>query len=368
MRKIIIIFILISCIILSGCELNIEVHEHDYIEEIISPTCTENGYTKYTCDCGDTYDDNIIESNGHSYTKWELVSDEEKIIKKRNCKVCDLEEIEDVKETDLSLFEFELINNDEEYKITRYNGSDNKIVVIPKMYNDKQITVIGEHAFSYSNIESIAILENIKEIENYAFNQCTSIQNVIIKAKIKSINNGTFNGCESLISVELPESINLIDEWSFTNCKNLTNINLPSSIETINHNAFLYCVSLNNITFPEKLKYIGGCAFGNCENLEKVILPNSVETVVEGAFNNCVALNEVKLSSSMTYIDCGVFDNCSSLTKITITKNIQSIAPYAFQNCINLKTVHNYSNIKIFKGDTNNGYVGYYATSIINYN
>ena len=368
MKKINVIFIFILCIILSGCELNIEVHEHQFIEEIVPPTCIENGYTKYTCECGENYEDNIVSSKGHNYTEWELVSNKEKVEKKRVCKKCDLEEIEDVIETDTALFEFELINNDQEYKITRYNGSDNKIVVIPKAYNGKIITAIGEHTFSHSNIESIAILDNITEIESYAFAQCSSIQYVIIKGKIKSINNGTFNGCENLISVELPESITIIDEHSFTNCKKLTNINFPSSLEIINHNAFLYCLNLNNITFQNKLKYIGGCAFGNCESLEKLILPNSVETVVEGAFNNCISISEVTLSNSMTYIDYGVFDNCSSLTKIIITKNIKHINDYAFQNCVNLKTVHNYSSIEIFKGDINNGYVGYYATTIINYN
>ena len=368
MKKIYIIFIFVICIFLTGCELNIEVHEHIFIEEIISPTCLENGYTKYTCECGESYEDNIVTTPGHSYTKWELVSIEEKIKIQRSCEKCNIEELEDTTETDTSLFEYELINNNQEYKITRYKGGNNKIVVIPKVYNNKIITTIGEHTFSNSNVESIAILENITEIERYSFNQCISLQNVIIKGKIKSLNNGTFNGCKSLISVELPESISIIDELAFGSCESLKTINFPSSLEVINHNAFIYCKSLKSITLPNKLKYIGGCAFGNCESLEKLILPNSVETVVEGAFNNCISLLEVTLSTSMTYIDYGLFDNCSSLSKIIITKNIKYINNYAFQNCVNLKTIHNYSNIEIVKGDTNNGYVGYYATNIINYN
>ncbi len=32
-------------------------HEHSYTAEVVAPTCTANGYTKYTCACGDSYTD-----------------------------------------------------------------------------------------------------------------------------------------------------------------------------------------------------------------------------------------------------------------------------------------------------------------------
>lgn len=31
-------------------------HKHAYAEKVVSPTCTTDGYTNYTCGCGDTYD------------------------------------------------------------------------------------------------------------------------------------------------------------------------------------------------------------------------------------------------------------------------------------------------------------------------
>ena len=41
---------------------------------ITSPTCTEVGYTTYTCDCGETsYIDNYIDATGHNYT-WYTIS------------------------------------------------------------------------------------------------------------------------------------------------------------------------------------------------------------------------------------------------------------------------------------------------------
>ena len=42
-------------------------HEHEYTTEVTAPTCTERGYTTYTCDCGETYVDDYVNAAGHSY-------------------------------------------------------------------------------------------------------------------------------------------------------------------------------------------------------------------------------------------------------------------------------------------------------------
>ncbi len=42
-------------------------HVHDYVPEVIPPTCTEDGYTLHTCRCGDSYQDTPVESAGHDY-------------------------------------------------------------------------------------------------------------------------------------------------------------------------------------------------------------------------------------------------------------------------------------------------------------
>lgn len=45
-------------------------HVHDHIASVTAPTCTENGYTVYTCPCGDTYRDNIVAAHGHTWSEW----------------------------------------------------------------------------------------------------------------------------------------------------------------------------------------------------------------------------------------------------------------------------------------------------------
>lgn len=42
-------------------------HQHQYNSAVTKPTCTENGYTTYTCACGDSYIDNRTDAPGHNY-------------------------------------------------------------------------------------------------------------------------------------------------------------------------------------------------------------------------------------------------------------------------------------------------------------
>lgn len=41
-------------------------HEHSYTAVVTDPTCTEGGYTTYTCECGDTYTADETEAGGHN--------------------------------------------------------------------------------------------------------------------------------------------------------------------------------------------------------------------------------------------------------------------------------------------------------------
>lgn len=42
-------------------------HEHNYNSKVTKPTCESDGYTTYTCSCGDSYTSNETKATGHSY-------------------------------------------------------------------------------------------------------------------------------------------------------------------------------------------------------------------------------------------------------------------------------------------------------------
>lgn len=50
-------------------------HKHSYTKKVVQPTCTKDGYTKYTCKCGKTYKDNVEYKLGHRYRDWKVVKE-----------------------------------------------------------------------------------------------------------------------------------------------------------------------------------------------------------------------------------------------------------------------------------------------------
>ena len=45
-------------------------HTHSYKTKVTMPTCTEKGYTTYTCDCNDSYVSDYIDELGHDYGEY----------------------------------------------------------------------------------------------------------------------------------------------------------------------------------------------------------------------------------------------------------------------------------------------------------
>ena len=52
---------------LTSAEIHCAEHVHSYTSEIVAPTCTDQGYTIYTCTvCSESYKDNYIGATGHT--------------------------------------------------------------------------------------------------------------------------------------------------------------------------------------------------------------------------------------------------------------------------------------------------------------
>ena len=50
-------------------------HVHDYKAVVTDPTCTEKGFTTYTCECNDSYVDDYVDELGHSFTDYKYNND-----------------------------------------------------------------------------------------------------------------------------------------------------------------------------------------------------------------------------------------------------------------------------------------------------
>ena len=67
------------------------IHKHFYTTKVTQPTCTEQGFTTYSCSCGDSYISDYTSETGHADGKWQIfmVSSEDGIILENStCPVC----------------------------------------------------------------------------------------------------------------------------------------------------------------------------------------------------------------------------------------------------------------------------------------
>lgn len=142
---------------------------------------------------------------------------------------------------------------------------------------------------------------------------------------------------------------------------------LPDYVTSVGDRAFFDCAELESITLNDGLKTIGKRAFGDCAKLKTIKIPASVETIGEEAFAGCSSLATISLSEGLKTIDKKAFNNCYKLLTVTIPSTVTSVGDRAFDGCQKLiEVISNSTNVKIEKGKTTNGYLGYYALSVFN--
>ena len=268
---------------------------------------------------------------------------------------------------------------------SEYSNEYTGDVVIPESVtyngNTYSVTSIGFEAFDdCSGLTSIEIPNSVTSIENDAFYGCSGLTSVVIGNSVTSIGRMAFYGCDGLTSVVIGNSVTSIGTQAFDGCSGLTSIEIPNSVTSIGHHAFYSCDGLTSIEIPNSVTSIGNYAFNDCSGLKAVNISdlsawcnidfgNSSANPLYYAKNlylNGKLVTELVIPDDVTEIKDYAFYNCSGLTSIAIPSSVTSIGNSTFNNCSGLKTVINLSSLTITKGSSGNGYVGYYATKVIN--
>ena len=129
-------------------------------------------------------------------------------------------------------------NEDGSYTLIKYIGKE-RDVIVPSMIDGKNVSAIGENAFSESDI--------IKP---------NTLLSVTLPSTVKTIGDYAFERCKTLTAVVLPEGIVSIGHFAFSECTQLSNITLPSTLLELGTGTFYYCNSLNSINIPDSLTKI----------------------------------------------------------------------------------------------------------------
>lgn len=360
---------------------------HLYEDDIVNPTCLEQGYTKHTCSrCNDTYKDTFIEVKPHDYLN-------------EVCSVCGMSSLENIS------FRLDEVTNTYTL-IDIQNTTGVKHLIIPSTFNDLPVTVISDSVFEKLNeLKTITIPSTITTIKSNAFVNCNALEDVyfdgtiddwckitfidrrsnplsfaqnlyvknsdeyqlvnqlIISENLENISSNAFYGYKGLQQISYQENSKLttINDMAFSECTNLTIVKLPQSLKTIGKYAFSKCTKLNDITLIEGLETINDFAFLECTTLENIDLVNSIKEIKESAFSKCTSLKTITLPENITYLEDKTFYGCLNLETININNSIINVGKKVFFDCEKLQYTE-YEN-GLYLGNAENPYLVLIKTS-----
>ena len=239
----------------------------------------------------------------------------------------------------------------------------NSNVIVNKSYKgDSNIS----HIFG-PQVTSYIIGDDVQSIGASAFNNSSKLLNVTIGKNVTSIGDYAFTGC-ALTSVTIPDSVTNIGKCAFYNCSGLAVATIGNGVTSIGEEAFEHCKSLTTVTIGNSVTNIESKAFNGCSSLTNVtlnsndivgksytqksnishifgsqvtnyIIGDSVTSIGEYAFSNCSSLTSVTIGESVTSIGSSAFYDCSSLTSVTIGESVTSIGAWAFDDCSSLTSI-----------------------------
>lgn len=175
---------------------------------------------------------------------------------------------------------------DETVYIEMYLGYDTD-VVIPDTIEGYPVTVIGEYAFSYCDVETVVIPDTVTTIEGFAFDSCTELQSITLPKNLQALGENAFDSCKKLTSVVIPDGVTELGNMCFNNCRALEEVVLPAGLTTIGEWVFYNCRALTTLTIPASVTSIGEWAFDECTALSQVYFEGDSSQIEIGADNPC---------------------------------------------------------------------------------
>ena len=189
-----------------------------------------------------------------------------------------------------------------------------------------------------TNLESIVIPANIKQIGSHAFANCNKLTLVTWNATNSKIDDAIFQNTASKIKCfNFGESVNIIPDFLCDGMSNLTSITIPKDVKVIGKNVFRYCRNLTSVIWnAENCEPTMWGEYQNdwyknkeLENNYYIFGSGKQDWYMYGPFANIShKITLFKIGENVQHIPAYLCFGMSK-AKITFHKDIQTIGEYA---------------------------------------
>lgn len=233
-----------------------------------------------------------------------------------------------------------------------------------KPYKLTKITVVGGEKippYAFSNFDCLTEVDlsksNITFIDQYAFNNCTSLEEIKLPASLVSIGKAAFRNCAAVKEFTLPQELKTVSEYAFTGCTGISSLVIPESVTSMGRMMLKDCYALETLQLPYAATTVRAAAADgdttpdcsvadlfidqhwNWENSEmdfsrygisKIVITGG-DRIPQYAFSNMSTLREVDISGAdIKTIDPYAFNGCIGLSSAEIPETVSEVKPNAF--------------------------------------
>lgn len=206
----------------------------------------------------------------------------------------------------------------------------------------QKIKMIPRYAFyGCSVLSDVKLASDLTEIQEYAF-YSNNFNQFTLPDGCTTVGQYAFASCEGIRSLDLNNVENLGD-GVFAECTKLEAVIIPETVKSIGVRLFEDCSKMSTATF--EVDIFNDYMFSGCTILKTVNLDNgpAITKIPAYCFNNCPALAEFEIitTESEALVEIGeyAFYNTAFPT-ISLTKNQATIGEYAFAANQALKSVN----------------------------